>query len=112
MPQQPMHKLLLPKCARMHGRVRCTTNPYSATFGAIQGAGIEWQSDSERFREMTTIDEAVDILDETMKWRHMIPTSPDTVFSYPFLDDDPFVLEEKPHIYFAGNQKTFNTKLK
>lgn len=31
---------------------------------------------------------------------------------YPFSDRDPFLLKERPHIYFAGNQPTFQTKLK
>lgn len=109
MPQQPVHPLLLPKCASVKG-IKCTTNPYSATFGSIQVLGTSGRL-IQSVQEMSTIDEAVDILDETLKWRHMIPTSPDTVFSYPFMDHDPFVMEERPHIYFAGNQKTFNTKL-
>ncbi len=31
---------------------------------------------------------------------------------YPFHDDeDPFIIGEMPHIYFAGNQEKFETKL-
>lgn len=28
---------------------------------------------------------------------------------YPFQDDDPFVIEECPHVYFVGNQPKFET---
>ena len=28
---------------------------------------------------------------------------------YPFQDDDPFVIEECPHVYFVGNQPEFDT---
>lgn len=31
--------------------------------------------------------------------------------SYPFQDDDPFVMETCPHVYFAGCQPEFGTKL-
>lgn len=31
--------------------------------------------------------------------------------SYPFQDDDPFVLKDCPHVYFAGNQPEFGTRL-
>ena len=30
---------------------------------------------------------------------------------YPFQDRDPFVLEETPHIFFAGNQPEYATRL-
>lgn len=31
---------------------------------------------------------------------------------YPFDEYDPFILNEKPHIFFAGNQPEYQTKLK
>lgn len=31
--------------------------------------------------------------------------------SYPFQDDDPFVMKTCPHLYFVGNQPEFGTKL-
>lgn len=31
--------------------------------------------------------------------------------SYPFQDDDPFVLKACPHLYFVGNQPAFGTRL-
>ena len=30
---------------------------------------------------------------------------------YPFQDRDPFVLEETPHIFFAGNQPEYASRL-
>jgi DNA polymerase delta subunit 2 len=39
----------------------------------------------------------------TLEMRHLCPTAPDTLRAYPQLDDDPFVIEEAPHVYFAGN---------
>jgi DNA polymerase delta subunit 2 len=31
--------------------------------------------------------------------------------SYPFQDDDPFVLKDCPHLYFVGCQPEFGTRL-
>jgi len=41
----------------------------------------------------------------------MFPTSPDTLRAFPFIDEDPFVIMDAPHVYFAGNQPTYCTKL-
>ena len=50
-------------------------------------------------------------LARTLEWRHIAPTAPDTLGCYPFFTDDPFVVETSPHVYFAGNQKSFASKL-
>ncbi len=46
---------------------------------------------------------------ETLRWRHMAPTAPDTLPCYPYKDGDPFLLEHTPHLYFVGNQRAFQT---
>lgn len=53
----------------------------------------------------------LDLLAKTLSWRHMAPTAPDTLTCYPFADEDPFVLQQCPHIMFAGNQPAFDTRL-
>lgn len=46
-----------------------------------------------------------------MFWRHMAPSAPDTLWTYPFNDRDPFIIEKTPHIYFIGNQPQFEDSL-
>ena len=46
-----------------------------------------------------------------LRWRHIAPTAPDTLATYPHFEQDPFVLAEAPHVYFAGNTKEFATSL-
>lgn len=53
----------------------------------------------------------MDILAATLEWRHLSPTSPDTLPTFPFEDRDPFILTESPHCYFVGNQPEFATRL-
>jgi len=55
----------------------------------------------------------VDILTNTLHWRHMAPTAPDTLACYPFKDHDPFVMDSEhlPHVYFSGGASEFGTRL-
>lgn len=47
----------------------------------------------------------------TLKWRHIAPTAPDTLWSYPYNDKDPFVLDKSPDVYVIGNQPSFMTEM-
>lgn len=47
----------------------------------------------------------------TLRWRHMAPTAPDTLWCHPYFTGDPFVLDETPDVYVIGNQPHFATKL-
>lgn len=49
------------------------------------------------------------MMERTLRWRHVAPTCPDTLWSYPFQNLDPFVIENCPHVYFVGNQPKFET---
>jgi DNA polymerase delta subunit 2 len=50
-------------------------------------------------------------MEATLRWRHLAPTAPDTLACYPFADADPFVLQECPHVYAAGGQPEFGTRV-
>lgn len=50
-------------------------------------------------------------LENTLIWRHMCPTAPDTLPSYPYYEKDLFIIKECPNIYFTGNMTKFETKL-
>lgn len=53
----------------------------------------------------------LDIMQRMMEWRHIVPTAPDTLISYPFPTSDPFMLETCPHVFFAGNQPVFEQRM-
>lgn len=69
---------------------------------------------------------------ETLQWRHMAPTAPDTLCTpirptyghftfintllrtlgcYPYFKNDPFIITRTPHLYFIGNQPRFESTL-
>ena len=52
----------------------------------------------------------IDILEKTLVWGHITPTSPETMSCYPFVDEEPFIIDHLPDIYFAGNMDKFDYK--
>ena len=42
-----------------------------------------------------------------LKARHMCPTAPDTLRCFPFREDDPFVIDRSPDVFFAGCQPVY-----
>ena len=51
------------------------------------------------------------LAESTLRWRHMAPTAPDTLWCHPYFSDDPFIINETPHIYVIGDQPRFQTKV-
>ena len=51
------------------------------------------------------------LLESTLRWRHMAPTAPDTLWCHPYLREDPFIIAETPDIYIVGGQNKFGTKI-
>lgn len=53
----------------------------------------------------------VSIAASTLRWRHVAPTAPDTLWCHSYRDRDPFVLRETPDIYLVGGMPQFGTEL-
>ncbi|EKX48257.1 DNA polymerase delta small subunit [Guillardia theta CCMP2712] len=107
MPQQPFHNCLLPS-ANTYSSFRPTTNPCAKEEGVIiigtSGQNVE---DIQRCSE---VEDPLDVMQNLLQWRHLAPTAPDTLPCFPVKDEDPFILPHCPHIFFAGNQKTFGSR--
>lgn len=108
LPQQPMHYCMLPEVTQ-HKSFSGVPNPYKFAVEERQILGTSGQNvqDITKYADMT----AMEALRSTLKWGHIAPTCPDTLALYPFTDMDPFVLDEYPHLYFAGNCPEFETEL-
>ena len=50
-------------------------------------------------------------MEQTLQMNHIFPTCPDTLRSYPFVNEDPFITQEVPHLYFAANQYTYGERV-
>ncbi|XP_053954084.1 DNA polymerase delta subunit 2 [Anastrepha ludens] len=109
LPQQPFHKFMYPESSQ-NASFRSVSNPYACALDSIQIVGCSGQNVHDLIR-CTMIEQPLEALRSTLVWGHIAPTAPDTLACYPFVNSDPFILYECPHIYFAGNCDTFQTDL-
>ncbi|ORZ39519.1 DNA polymerase alpha/epsilon subunit B-domain-containing protein [Catenaria anguillulae PL171] len=111
MPQQPMHKSLFMSAVNAgEGRFKSVTNPMIA----------DWNGNNLVFTSGQPLDDVFKYLDPPSRlslachfltWRHIAPTAPDTLWCYPYVDKDPFVLVRRPKVFAVGNQPHFETCL-
>ncbi|KAM0787009.1 hypothetical protein ACM66B_006277 [Microbotryomycetes sp. NB124-2] len=109
MPQQPLHPALLPK-AGSHERFERRTNPFWFDVGETTFLGTSGQPLDDVFKYLDSEDR-LGMAERTLEWSHIAPTCPDTLWCYPFVDRDPFILQQLPHVYFVGNQPRFESSL-
>lgn len=128
LPQQALHRCLLPGASRNRNLAR-VPNPLQCTidrrvFLGTAGQNVDdlalydmkaAQADGDKEGKEQVYrasgEKVLDVLEMMVMTRHLAPTCPDTLGSYPFIDSDPFVMEETPHVLFAGNQKEFASRL-
>uniref|UniRef100_A0A1I8PZ14 DNA polymerase delta subunit 2 n=1 Tax=Stomoxys calcitrans TaxID=35570 RepID=A0A1I8PZ14_STOCA len=109
LPQQPFHSCMFPRAAK-HERFQSVTNPYSCSVDDVLILGTSGQNVRDLQRN-TALEKPLDALRSTLQWGHLAPTAPDTLACYPYLNSDPFIIKECPHVYFAGNCDEFATLL-
>ena len=134
-PQKPMHPCLLPNAGCFVNMLSRSTNPYKAQIGGRSFLGSDGLNvmDLRRFiaKKCTTGNEdevddegnvieqqtelkemsPLETLEAILKFQHLAPTGPDSLPTFPFVDIDPFVIEETPHFLFSGNCDEFETKM-
>ncbi|OJD32413.1 dna polymerase delta subunit 2 [Diplodia corticola] len=122
-PQQPMHAALFPQ-ARLYAKSPAhqgavneapslfdpVTNPWEGEVEGWRFLGNGGQPVSDVFKYVES-DDRLDMMESMLRWRCNAPTAPDTLWCYPFQDDDPLLIKECPHVYFAGNQPSYGTRV-
>ncbi|ORY90030.1 DNA polymerase alpha/epsilon subunit B-domain-containing protein [Syncephalastrum racemosum] len=108
-PQQPINKALFDRTRNL-STVKGVTNPHWCKVGDITFLGTSGQNLDDIYRYVDG-DDRLQMAERCLHWRHIAPSAPDTLWCYPFQDDDPFLLEECPHVYFIGNQPRFEQRL-
>nr|KAF6470122.1 DNA polymerase delta 2, accessory subunit [Molossus molossus] len=109
LPQQPLHPCMFP-LATAYSTLQLVTNPYQATIDGVRFLGTAGQNVSDIFR-YSSMEDHLEILEWTLRVRHISPTAPDTLGCYPFYKSDPFIFLECPHVYFCGNAPSFGSKV-
>ncbi|CAF0960264.1 unnamed protein product [Rotaria sordida] len=109
LPQQPLHPCMFPSSSKRK-TTHCLTNPYDFQIGDIRFLGTSGQN-LDDIDLQSTIDNRVQILENCLKWCAIAPTCPDTLSCYPYVKNDPFIINDTPHVFFAGNQPKFETRV-
>ncbi|CAK89517.1 unnamed protein product (macronuclear) [Paramecium tetraurelia] len=112
LPQTPLHRSHFPETFEKEHQLILLSNPTEFTLGDLKILGTSGQniSDIKKCSQVKN-QEDVDLLEMTMFYGNIAPTAPDTLISFPQKDQDPFVLQELPNIYFVGNMQKFGTKM-
>ncbi|KAK3540018.1 hypothetical protein QTP70_022811, partial [Hemibagrus guttatus] len=108
LPQQPLHSCMFPLCGS-YRTLQLVTNPYQAVVDGVHFLGTSGQNVSDIVK-YSSMDDHLEILENTLRLRHLAPTAPDTLGCYPFYQKDPFILGECPHVYFSGNAPSYQSK--
>ncbi|KAF6203390.1 hypothetical protein GE061_003809 [Apolygus lucorum] len=109
LPQQPLHYKMFPSASSfssLHG----ATNPHSFEVENRLVTGSSGQSIDDIGR-YSNLQDPLEALESTFRWGHISPTCPDTLPSYPYFDDDPFVIDRQPDIYFSANHDQYQSKM-
>ncbi|KAF7538340.1 hypothetical protein G7Z17_g12649 [Cylindrodendrum hubeiense] len=119
-PQQPIHTAMFPSAreyskdpsapASQPGWFDAVTNPWEGEVDGWRVLGTGGQNVDDVFKYVDS-DDRLGMMEAMCRWRCCAPTAPDTLWSYPFQDDDPFVMKTCPHLYFVGCQPNFSTKV-
>ncbi|EEB09655.2 DNA polymerase delta small subunit Cdc1 [Schizosaccharomyces japonicus yFS275] len=110
LPQQPLHPALLTRSKEwLQSSLQTTTNP---TWLEIEGRSILATSGQniEDLHKYYPDNSPLALMEASLNWNHIAPTTPDTLWCYPFPDKDVFIIDKMPHVYMCGNQPSFGTK--
>lgn len=129
LPQQPLHKALFQQSLRKYLEeinddiLELVTNPYKCNIEGIELLAVSGQSINDVCKyvipyqkgqtsplDKDTLEHRLDLMECTMRWQNIAPTAPDTLWTYPYRDSDPFILDELPHIYVIGNQPCYGVR--
>ncbi|KAG8962517.1 hypothetical protein FRC03_004155 [Tulasnella sp. 419] len=110
MPQQPLPRAMFGKELSQLPveRFACESNPAWIGVGDCEILATSGQTLDDICKYVEHEDRLA-LARSTLLWRHVAPTAPDTLWCYPFIQSDPFILTRSPHIYVIGNQPEFAT---
>ena len=106
MPQQPFHPCMFPKSC-MFSTFNCTTNPHHAIYdGHVEVLATAGQN-VDIIEKFSGLKEPVEIMKNHLRWGNSAPSAPDNLYSVPYENEDPYVIDFIPDIYIAGCQDEF-----
>ncbi|CAI5759720.1 unnamed protein product [Candida verbasci] len=112
LPQQPLHKSLFKNNLMFldTNRLQRLTNPQWFEINNLKILGTSGQNIDDVKRYCSKIS-SLQIMKSNIYWQNFIPTAPDTLYCYPYENEDPFVFQELPNVYFVGNQEKYESEM-
>ena len=110
LPQHPLHCCMFPRTSRYSVSVCHQSLPNEGGRSVVVFIFTYWLlgTSGQNIDDATRCSSYTDplaALEHVLSWKHLPPTTPDTLSCFPCTTDDPFIiLEEDPQIYFAANQ--------
>ncbi|KAJ1957127.1 DNA polymerase delta small subunit Cdc1 [Dispira parvispora] len=109
MPQQPLHTSLFPQTAQL-STFTSHTNPAWFDIDGVRLLGTGGQAVDDACKYTPNTD-PLTMAELMLRWQHIAPSAPDTLWCYPFAQRDPFIIRQTPHLFFIGNQAQYASKL-
>lgn len=111
-PQRPLHSSLFKYGGSFLDKslLERTPNPMACGLGNKYMVGTDGRNVADLFKQISEKTE-LEALKFTLTCGHVCPTGPSSVPTVPLGEVDPMVMEETPHVYFAGNCHEFATDL-
>lgn len=115
LPQQSFPRAMFGDASKL-ASFHCETNPTYMHLQSSQTARTllinSGQPLNDMFRYLPSPPNTrMDVLESTLRWKHMAPTAPDTLWCHPYFTKDPFIIPTTPDLYVVGCQKRFGTRL-
>lgn len=107
-PQQPLSPYLFPK-ASVYSALQSVPNPYEFELDGVNILCTSGQNVNSMAQFLPESLSELEIMDLTLKYKHIVPTAPDALQCIPLQDSDPFIINQLPNLYVAGNMKDYRT---
>jgi len=103
-PQPAMKRVLFPMAKQAD--FRTLSNPFQFNVDGLRILGTSGQivESVKRYSKVSTT-EAMELI---LKTQNIAPCAPENNAVYPFKESSPLLLNECPHVFFAGNQPEFS----
>lgn len=108
MPQQPFHPCMFPKSC-MFPTFNCVTNPHRAIYDDKVEVLATSGQNVDIIGKFSGITDPIEIMKHHLMWGNSAPSAPDNLYSVPYEDEDPHIIDFIPEIYIAGCQDSFKT---
>ncbi|KAJ7046545.1 DNA polymerase alpha/epsilon subunit B-domain-containing protein [Mycena alexandri] len=117
-PQQPFPRAMF-GAVSTYGSFSCETNPTYLRIGSETSGELTRTlliNAGQPLNDMLKYvpsppNTPLSLLESTVRWRHMAPTAPDTLWCHPYFSADPFLISQTPDLYIVGGQQRFGTKM-